>query len=89
MWLRGILSPLLWSLVVNELIGLNENGHYTLGYADDIAILICGKFPKHQIRVSLGGFQYGREKWCDRTQLYIKPQKMVIVPFTQKRDLTH
>jgi hypothetical protein len=27
------------------------------------------------------------EQWCDRTQLSIKPQKMVIVPFTQKRDL--
>jgi hypothetical protein len=59
-WLRGILSPLLWSLVVNELIGLNENGHYTLGYADDIAILIHRKFPKHQIRVYLGGYEYGR-----------------------------
>jgi hypothetical protein len=41
-----VLSPLLWSLVVDELIGgLNENGYYTLGYADDIAILVSGKFP--------------------------------------------
>jgi retron-type reverse transcriptase len=39
----GILSPLLWSLVVDEPIrGLN--GYYTLGYADDIAVLIHGKF---------------------------------------------
>ena len=43
---------------MKELTGLNENGHYTLGYADDIAILICGKFPKHHLRVSLGGFEY-------------------------------
>jgi len=36
-----ILSPLLWSLVVDELIeGLNENGCYTVGYADGIANLI-------------------------------------------------
>jgi hypothetical protein len=41
----GILLPLLWSLVVDKLIeGLNENGCYTLGYADDIAILISGNF---------------------------------------------
>ena len=46
MWLRGILSPLLWSLVVDELVrGLSENGYCTLGYADDIAILISIKFP--------------------------------------------
>jgi hypothetical protein len=42
----GVLSPLLWNLVVDDLIwGLNSNGYYTVGYADDIAIRINGKFP--------------------------------------------
>jgi hypothetical protein len=42
----GVLSLLLWSLVVDELIGeLNWNGYYTLGCADDIAIHIHRKFP--------------------------------------------
>ena len=27
------------------------------------------------------------QQWCDRTQLSINPQKMMIVPFTRKRDL--
>jgi hypothetical protein len=45
---EGILLPLLWSLVVDELIGLNGDGYYTLGYADNIAILIHGKFPLSQ-----------------------------------------
>jgi hypothetical protein len=41
----GVLSPLLWSLVMDDLLcQLNDNGHYTVGYADDIAILIDGKF---------------------------------------------
>jgi hypothetical protein len=41
----GILSPLLWSLVLDELIGgCNKNGCSTLGYADDIAILISRKY---------------------------------------------
>jgi hypothetical protein len=41
----GVLSPLLWSLVVDDLHWeLNINGYYTIGYADDIAILINGKF---------------------------------------------
>jgi len=42
-WQGCILWPLMLSLVVDELVGgLNENGCYTLRYADDIAIL-CGK----------------------------------------------
>jgi hypothetical protein len=41
----GVLSPLLWSLVVDDLLWeLNDKGYYTVGYADDIAILILGKF---------------------------------------------
>jgi hypothetical protein len=41
----GVLSPLLWSLVVDDLLwGLNDDGYYTVGYADDIAILIHEKF---------------------------------------------
>jgi hypothetical protein len=41
----GIFSPLLWSLVVDELVeGLNENGYYMLWYDDDIASLVSGKF---------------------------------------------
>jgi hypothetical protein len=41
----GVLSPLLLSLVIdNVLWGLKNNGYYTVGYADDIVILINGKF---------------------------------------------
>jgi hypothetical protein len=41
----GVLSLLLWSLVMDDLVwGLNNNGYYTVGYADDTAILINGKF---------------------------------------------
>ena len=46
-----VLSPLLWSLVVDELIGgLGKNGYCTLGFVDGIAILICGKFSEHYLR---------------------------------------
>jgi hypothetical protein len=83
----GILSPLLWSLIVDELIGgLNGNGYYTLGYAGDTAILIRRKFPNtvsELLQEALSMVQ----QWCVRTQLSINPQKMVTVPFTRKRDL--
>jgi hypothetical protein len=74
----GVLSPLLWSLVWNELIGrLNGNGCCSLGYADDIAVLICGKFP-NTISELLQEALSMVQQWCDRTQLSINPQKMVI-----------
>jgi hypothetical protein len=41
----GVLPLLLWSLVVDDL-GLKNNGYYTVGYADDIAILNNGEFPQ-------------------------------------------
>jgi hypothetical protein len=80
----GVLSPMLWSLVVYELVGLNENDYNTLRYADNIAILVSGKFP-----YSVSEFRQESlsmvQQWCKSTQLSINPQKMVVVPFTRKR----
>ena len=46
----GVLSPLLWCLVVNELLArLNGGGVYSQGYADDICLLAVGKIPKYSI----------------------------------------
>jgi hypothetical protein len=43
----GVLSPMLWSLVVGKLLWeLNERDYYTTGEADNIAILITGKCPQ-------------------------------------------
>jgi hypothetical protein len=48
-----MLSPLLWSLVVDELLWeLNGSGYYTVGYADDIAILTNWKFLQTVSEVS-------------------------------------
>jgi hypothetical protein len=72
----GILSPLLWSLIVYKLItGLKGSGCYTIGYAEDIAILISRRFPStisELLQKALGTVQ----QWCDRTQLSINPQKI-------------
>jgi hypothetical protein len=41
----GVLLLLLWSLVMNDLLWeLNNDGLYTVRYADDTDILINGKF---------------------------------------------
>jgi len=42
----GVLSPLLWCLVVDELLArLSEGGVYAQGHTDDICLLAVGKFP--------------------------------------------
>jgi hypothetical protein len=46
----GVLSPLLWNLIVDELLaGLNDQGYCAMGYADDIIIIVQGKFT-HTVR---------------------------------------
>ncbi|KAK9736531.1 hypothetical protein QE152_g12409 [Popillia japonica] len=42
----GVLSPQLWSLVVEDLIRLlNDKGIWTQEFADDIVIVANGKLP--------------------------------------------
>jgi hypothetical protein len=44
---EGVISPLLWSFIVdNPLWETNNDGHYTVGYVDDTAVLINGKFSQ-------------------------------------------
>jgi hypothetical protein len=64
---EGILLPLLWSLVVDELIrGLKENGCYTLGYADDIVTIIHGKFLNTTSELQQDALSVVQQ-WCERT----------------------
>ena len=56
------------------------------GYADDIVILVSGRLP-YTVSELLQEALSTVQQWCDTTQLSTNPQKMVIVPFTRKRDL--
>jgi hypothetical protein len=47
----GVLSPLLWGLVVDDLREFNNDGYYMVGYPDGIATLIYGNFPQTLSRV--------------------------------------
>jgi hypothetical protein len=68
-------SPLLWSLVVDDLLWeLNSNGYHTVGYADDIAILINGKFS-HTVSEVLQTALCTVQKLCEKTKLSINPKK--------------
>jgi hypothetical protein len=83
----GVLSPLLWGLVVDDFLWeLNESGYYMVGDADDIAVLINGKFP-HTVSEILQTALCTVQQWCERTKLSINPNKTVVIPFTRKRNI--
>jgi hypothetical protein len=83
----GVLLPLLWCLVVNDLITrLNVSGIFIQGYADDICLLTVGKFPN---TVS-GLMQWALstiEIWCSEVRPSVNPDKTGLVAFTRKRKL--
>jgi ribonuclease HI len=83
----GCLSPLLWSLVIDDLLErLNRSGVYAQGYADDICIMVAGKF-QGTISELLQNALKLTERWCLDEDLSINPNKSVVVPFTTKRIL--
>ncbi|KAL0810531.1 hypothetical protein ABMA28_010652 [Loxostege sticticalis] len=83
----GILSPILWNIVVDSLLRtLNERGYTTVGYADDLAILINGNAENILCGIMRSAFQIV-EKWCNEHQLSVNPKKTELILFTNKRKL--
>jgi hypothetical protein len=77
---EGILSPLLWCLVVDE------GGIYAQGYADDICLLAVGKF----LNTVSGLMQWALhsvEGWCGEHGLSVNPDKTGLIAFTCRRKL--
>jgi hypothetical protein len=82
----GVLSPLLWNAVVDRLLAAtNALGFSTFGYADDIIIIVQGKFA-HTVR-ELMQSALNVVKWAVKEGLNISPHKTVIVPFTNRRKI--
>jgi ribonuclease HI len=81
----GVLSPLLWSLVVDSLlVTLDQGPYHVQGYADDIALVVQGKFPETLTDIMNEGLRLINE-WCNWEGLCVNPSKTVIVPFTRMR----
>ncbi|CAK1594967.1 unnamed protein product [Parnassius mnemosyne] len=85
----GVISPLLWNMVINELISkLNDNHFYTVGYADDLTILVSGKTASIVCDLTQAALRIV-ERWCREHDLTVNPNKTVLVMFTQKRKLNN
>ena len=84
----GVLSPLLWSLIVDDLLkNLTAQGFEIIGFADDIVIIVRGKYDStiaNRMQIALNFVSV----WCDKEGLNINPSKTIIVPFTRKRKFS-
>src|SRR5690606_30824705 len=83
----GVLSPLLWCLVADEIIKtLNGMGAFTIGYADDIAVIIEGRYPDTVSELMQAAVST-LENWCLEKELSINPLKAEVMAFTRLRRL--
>lgn len=83
----GVLSPLLWNMMVDELLDdLNEEGWNTYGFADDVCILLKGANMGQLCRKMQGALD-ATNSWCRRNGLTINASKTQLVAFTNKRKL--
>ena len=79
----GVISPLLWLLVVDELlINLEREGANVIGYADDLAILVRGKFPDI-LSDLISNFLYSAKRWAASKGLGVSAYKTELVLFTK------
>jgi ribonuclease HI len=83
----GVLSPLLWTLVADELLRtLDSRGIYCQAYADDGTILVEGS----DLQIVCDLVQSGLREvlaWCENNGLSINPSKTELIMFTRKRKI--
>ena len=84
----GALSPLLWTLVIDELLyKLNDLYLRADGFADDLFILIRGfDFPTMSELIQNACNLV--ESWCKEVGLSINPDKVNLIIFSRKKKIT-
>ena len=80
----GVLSPLLWCLVVDGLLELlSSRGLKVVGYADDLLIIVRGPHLDVLKEISQGALR-ALEGWCQQVGLSANPEKTETLIFTRK-----
>lgn len=73
--------------MVDELLdSLERRGFEVVGYADDVVIIVRGKFDSvisSRMQIALNHTL----SWCQKEKLGINPSKTTIVPFTKRRKV--
>ena len=83
----GILSPLLWNLVMDGLISILKNRNiWCLGYADDLVICVVNQDPVTTAEVTQHALNLV-EDWCKDQSLSVNPKKAEAMLITRKRKI--
>lgn len=81
----GILSPILWCMVIDSLlVRLNNAGIFTQGYSDDVSSLVCGDFEStlgDRMRTAIKIV----EDWCGEKGLKVNPIKTKVILFSKRK----
>lgn len=82
-----VLSPLLWSVVVDDLlVQLNYHGIHVQGYVDDVWIVGIRLFPGSVSEIVQAGLKrVGR--WCVQQGMSVNASNTGLMIFTRKRML--
>jgi hypothetical protein len=84
---RGVLSPRQSNLVIDKLMAcINNKGFCAIDYADDIVIIVQGKYT-HTVMELMQAALNEVVKWTTKDGLSISPQKTVVIPFNNKRNI--
>lgn len=84
----GVLSPLLWNMVIDSLLTqITVTGAHIQGFADDIAIMVRGKFVETVVEIMNARLKEVCA-WCNREGLRVNPEKTTILPISRLRNLT-
>jgi hypothetical protein len=84
---RGVLSPLLWNMVADSLLNrLGNCNCFVQGFADDVVILISGKFLSTICDLMQRALNCA-QNWCSEIGLNVNADKTVMVLFTKRGNL--
>jgi Reverse transcriptase (RNA-dependent DNA polymerase) len=80
--------PLLWSLVIDELLTeLTEQGYEVIGFVDDLVIMIRGNDDSIQSNRQQSALNHAMN-WYKDASLSRNPMKTVVIPFTWRLKLS-
>uniref|UniRef100_A0A1I8H0A2 RNase H domain-containing protein n=1 Tax=Macrostomum lignano TaxID=282301 RepID=A0A1I8H0A2_9PLAT len=82
----GVLSPILWNLVMDELLcSPHPDPVQKVGYADDVTATVAGPSPA-VLRDLLQAFIHRAERWAHSCGLRFSESKTVAIMFTSRRN---
>jgi ribonuclease HI len=86
----GILSPLLWNLVMDSLLQINEQqpGTHSQAYADDVTLAASGPVTATVAEAVQQALRW-LERWGEKHFLRFSPSKTIIIVFTRRHRVDH